>query len=324
MQKNLLFILFFLAFSMAAPASFSQEVESSDQIEETTPKKKNGKKKRRRKRKKKTKPPVEETLTQKEMGGEPSGGPKDEAESQDSRPDKRLAFGLGLYSPDIVPLEAHYFLSDYLGLRFFFAPPLTFNVSGEVPAISVASGSLVKVASGTSKVDMEVEYGPHLGAEAKLFPFAGSFFLAGGLSYRSLTINASGKADLYLCAANDLTCGIGSGTQLATDIEADATVKSSALLLRASLGWFWKLGPLYMSLTGIGVAVPMQASRDVDVKGRLTNSSVSEEQEEQVNTAIASLISQYEKDAEKVIEDGTKTFDTIILPIIGFSLGIVF
>ena len=239
----------------------------------------------------------------------------------------RFALGVGLNVPELLPIEAYAFFGRYFGVRLFYTPPLPFKIRVEMPSdvISVYQQALV-VANPDFEVRADATYGAHYGAEALVFPFGGSFFIAAGISHRRMRLIGDAQSPVLVCplleGAKEDPCSdpdnsIKTHTQLAAHVDAD----TEALLTRGALGWFWHVGRAGYFTLDIGMTHPSEIHRSVTIK---TGLDVPETDGEEIVGALAQVKSDREADLRDKAVKAMLPVEEKNLPILGIGAGIRF
>ena len=106
-----------------------------------------------------------------------------------------------------------------------------------------------------------------------------------------------------------------------TKLRVDVDARTSALLVRGMLGWFWHLSDFaYMTLQ-LGATKPTRVTRKVKVIATLDSPSDSDEE---VTGALAQVKAEREADLERKAIKEMRPVDEKLLPIVGLSAGIRF
>jgi hypothetical protein len=254
------------------------------------------------------------------------------AHSQDDFPKKvrpwykpRVALGVGLNVPEVLPIESYLFFGRYVALHFFATPVLPLKIRIEMPSDVISTKKGVGVATPDFTIHMKARYGPHYGAEALVFPFGGSFFIGAGASYRKLRLTGSAKTPILICslieAAKEPPCGDPNASlRTETELELQADATTSAVLMRGSIGWFWHVGSSAYVMFNGGIVRPTHIRRGVSV----TASVDSPGSDDDVNGALAQVKAEREADLESKALKEIHPFEEKPLPILGLSTGIRF
>lgn len=237
----------------------------------------------------------------------------------------RVALGVGLNFPELTPVEAYLLFGKWWGLRLFYSPPMPFNIRVEMPSDVLSSKNGVAVANPDFTIHMKAVYGPAYGAEVLGFPLGGSFFIAGGASYRKVELRGTARSPVLICsvaeAIKEPPCP-DPDARLTTDtkLQLDADAVTSAMLARASLGWFWHISSAgYLALVG-GATKPLHINRNVKV----TASVDSPGPDDNVNGALGEVKQEKEADLERKAIKAMQPVDQKVLPILGISAGVRF
>lgn len=238
----------------------------------------------------------------------------------------RSAIGVGLNFPELIPFEGYLFFGRYFGLRLFYTPPLPFNIRVEMPADVISTRRQVGVANPDFTIRLKATYGAHYGAEALVFPFGGSFFIATGVSHRSMRLIGDAKSPILVCslieAAKEPPCGDPAARiETQTELEIKADARTTALLTRASVGWFWDVGSWGYLMFNAGVTKPSHIRRNVKVEANLDQPSTVDEE---VSGALAQVKAEREADLAEKAKNEMRPVDQKMLPILGLAAGIRF
>ncbi len=236
----------------------------------------------------------------------------------------RFAVGAGLNVPELIPFEAYMLFGKYFAIRGFYTPILPFNVRIEMPADVISTKKGIGVANPDFTIRMKAEYGAHYGAEALIFPFGQSFFVAGGGSYRRMRLQGAAQSPILVCslieAAKDPPCADPATrieTQTELGISADAT--TTAMLARAAIGGFWHIGRYGYFMMNLGYTKPIKIRRDVDIETNVFGPSSSDQE---ITGAIAEVQSEREIELEKKALQEMRPVEEKPLPIFGIAAGI--
>jgi hypothetical protein len=237
----------------------------------------------------------------------------------------RAALGIGLNVPELVPVEGWLFFGRYVGLRFFYTPPMPFKIRIEMPSDVISTKNDVAVANPDFTIRMKAVYGAHYGAEALVFPWGGSFFLAGGLSHRRMHLTGEAKSPILVCslieAAKEPPCADPEARiETATQLEIKASVETTALLARASVGWFWHVGRTGYFMANAGATKPTHVRRTVHVTTAVDTPS----QDDSISDAVQQVKTERERDLEDKAVVAMRPVDQKALPILGIAAGIRF
>ncbi len=250
--------------------------------------------------------------------------PKKSGRSSSSWYIPRFAFGAGLNVPELVPFEAYALFGKYFAIRSFYTPILPFNVRIEMPADVISTKKGIGVANPDFTIRMKAEYGAHYGAEAMIFPFGQSFFIAGGGSYRRMRLQGAAQSPILVCslieAAKDPPCADPSTrlqTQTELGIAADAT--TTAILGRAAIGGFWHIGRYGYFMMNLGYTKPLRIRRDVDIETTVDGPSSTDQD---ISGAIAEVKSEREIELEKKALQEMRPVEEKPLPIFGIAAGV--
>ncbi len=238
----------------------------------------------------------------------------------------RMALGVGLSVPELLPIEGYFFFGKYAGLRLFYTPPMHFNIRVEMPADVVSTKKGVAVANPDFDIRFKATYGAHYGAEAMVFPFAGSFFLASGLSHRRMKLVGDAQSPVLVCsiieAAKDPPCGDPNASiRTRTELAIHADAETSALLARGAIGGFWNVGSFGYFMVNLGATKPVKVYRDVKVT---TDLDTPEAEDEEVKGALAQVKSEREADLDAKAVKAMRPVDEKLLPIFGIAAGVRF
>lgn len=236
----------------------------------------------------------------------------------------KVAFGGGLNLLEIVPLEVWLLSGDYLGLRLFYAPEYPFHARVEMPSDVISTKRGLGVANPDFTINLDIRYGPQYGFELVSFPFAGSFFVGGGISMRGMKVAGTTQSNILVCslieAAKDPPCGNPNARlETQTELRIEADLESQATLGRLVTGGFWHIGTSgYFTLT-VGMTSPMGIRRSSQIRASLDTAA---SKEPEITGALAEV--KEEKQAElsaKAIRE-MRPVDERLLPLLGFGVGV--
>ncbi len=238
----------------------------------------------------------------------------------------RVALGVGLNVPELLPVEGYFFFGRHFGVRLFYTPPIPFNIRVEMPSDVISTKKGIAVANPDFDIRMKATYGAHYGAEALYFPFGGSFFLASGVSHRRMRLVGDAKSPVLVCsiieAAKDPPCGDPNASiRTRTELGIKADAETTALLVRAAVGGFWNVGSFGYFMMNAGVTKPTHIERRVKVTTEL---DTPEEEDEEVKGALAQVKSEREADLHDKALAAMKPVEEKILPIFGIAAGVRF
>jgi hypothetical protein len=250
--------------------------------------------------------------------------PKKKSRTNSSWYIPRFAVGAGLNVPELIPFEAYMMFGKYFAIRSFYTPILPFNVRIEMPADVISTKKGIGVANPDFTIRMKAEYGAHYGAEAMIFPFGQSFFIAGGGSHRRMRLQGAAQSPILVCslieAAKDPPCA-DPNTRLQTQTElgiaADAT--TTAILGRAAIGGFWHIGRYGYFMMNMGYSKPLRIRRDVDIETTVDGPSSSDQD---ISGAIAEVKNEREIELEKKAMQEMRPVEEKPLPIFGIAAGV--
>lgn len=240
----------------------------------------------------------------------------------------RAALGVGLNVPELLPFEGWLFFGRHVALRAFYTPELPFNIRIEMPSDVISTKKGVGVANPEFTIRLKAYYGPHYGLEGLAFPFGGSFFVGGGAAYRAMRLVGSAKSAILVCSifevAKEPPCpDPAASLRPDTKLQLDADARTSAILLRGMLGWFWDVGDWgYLSLQA-GATRPTQIRRKVSVVATLDTPGSAEEDQD-ITGALAQVKAEREAELERKAIKEMRPVDTKLLPILGLSAGVRF
>ncbi len=238
----------------------------------------------------------------------------------------RTALGVGLNVPELVPIEGYFFFGKYAGLRLFYAPPMRFNIRVEMPSDVISAKKGVVVANPDFEVRFKATYGAHYGAEAMVFPFAGSFFLSSGLSHRRMKLVGDAHSPVLVCsliegAKEDPCSDPAASIRTRTELRVHADAETTALLARGAIGGFWNVGSFGYFMVNLGASKPLKVYRDVTVTTEL---DTPQEEEEEVKGALAQVKSEREDELNEKAVKAMRPVDEKLLPIFGIAAGVRF
>lgn len=264
-------------------------------------------------------------LDQDEERQPPAEKPKPKKNKTKKKDDVHTAaVGLGLMSPEVLPVELTYYLSKMVYVRGFAAPPLPTTINVHVPSIEVQALGQYSLVTDATDVPFHVQYGPQGGVDLGVFPMEGSFFFFTGLSWRSISLSAAAQAPLKVvkksASLGNVTSSDGGSSVM---IDLDGTATTSSYLARLGLGWQWFFGNAYFTVNAIGLAVPFGTTRSAHVDGSVST-SFPPLIDAYVKTAMKQAIAQTDAAAEDEVLAEMKGLDVIPFPIIGIAAGFAF
>ena len=238
----------------------------------------------------------------------------------------QLSLGLGAAFPDVAPVDVGLIFGKWFRLRMFWAPPVPFRIRVEMPSDVISTNNSIGVANPDFLINLKAVWGPSLGAEALVFPFGGSFFIAGGVSHRELTIRGSASSPILICslaeAAQDPPCGRSDAALVTrTKLGVSADARSSALLLRTSLGGFWEFPGGFYLTSWLGTAKPTRVRRSVKADAKVESPAGDNDD---INTALAAVRTEKARELEEKAKDEIAPHDQKRMLLLGVGMGWVF
>jgi hypothetical protein len=233
---------------------------------------------------------------------------------------KTLAIGASLNSPEIVALEGIFSFSRSWALKFFVAPPLTFGLSIDLPALDIAGNNNFKVQTVPQSVPVDLVYGPHIGSELLLYPFDSAFFVSAGVSYRTVNATMDDDLPIRVCSSTSTVCSSDSASR--ASLRMESKIETTAMSARAAVGWHWKFRNWYLSLP-IGFVVPVVTNRSAQVDSHLST-DLAPSIDAFVRSALKSVQDEEEEAAESQIKAELELYDTLPLPMFGLAIGLQF
>lgn len=236
----------------------------------------------------------------------------------------KVALGSGLNFPEIIPLEATLLFGDYVGLRFFGAPAVPFKARVEMPSDVISTKKGLGVANPDFTINLDARYGPQMGFEAMIFPGGSSFYLAGGLSTRTMSLSGKAQSRILVCslieAAKEPPCGNPDARiETLTELKIDADVSSSATLARGAVGGFWHIGEVgYLNFI-MGITSPLGLRRTSRVVATIDTPA---QEDNEITGALAEIKKEKEVDLEKKALREMHPVDERILPLVGLTMGV--
>lgn len=238
----------------------------------------------------------------------------------------KFSFGLGANLPEIFPFESHIFLGPYVALRLFYTPPLPKKIRVEMPSDVISAKNGLAVVNPDITIPLELTYGPHYGIEGYIFPFGGSFFVGGGVSFRKIRLKGDAKSPIKLCsvieALKEPPCGnddTAITTKLQLELSADAV--TSASLVRTAAGWYWLVGDSFYFTTSFGLARPTGIKRSMTVVASVDAPGAASEV---LEDALVAYKKEKEAEMEQKALKEIQPVEERILPILGVSFGLRF
>ncbi len=236
----------------------------------------------------------------------------------------KVTLGTGLNFPEIIPIEATLLFGDHWGLRFFWSPPLPFKARVDMPSDVISTKKGLGVANPEFTINLDARYGPQMGFETMVFPGGGSFYMAGGLSTRSMTLAGVAQSRVLVCslieAAKDPPCGNPDARlETQTELKIKAEVSSTATLARAAVGSFWHIGEVGYLNFMLGFTSPLGVKRSSNVVATLETPALADSE---ITGALAEIKKEKEVDLEKKALRELRPVDERILPLIGLTMGV--
>ncbi len=226
----------------------------------------------------------------------------------------RFGFGAGINLPDLFPFELWGRMNSWLGGRVFFAPAFAFDVRIELPRDQISSKNGILIENPAMNIHLDGVYGPHYGGEIWAYPWAGTFYVGAGLSYRKLTLEGVAKAPLLITFA-DLSF------ETNTKFGVDAFAETEGILARFDCGWMFEMRGWYVHLGPFGIAIPKRLERTVRATG-IVDSPGAEDEE------LVGALAQFRNEKESELHDKAlkeiRPAESMALPIASVSIGIVF
>ncbi len=223
------------------------------------------------------------------------------------------SLGLGFILLDYFPLEITKRWNDFIKTKIYYGFALPFKVSVEYSRGVLANEGNVSIENPDLNVDFTGQFGPQVGVDIQIHPFAGSFFLALGYGYRKLTLK--GQLTSYLI----LTSSSGSiNTNSEIDIQASAWVKQR--IARVYVGWQWQIlsGLGYLTVP-LGFSFPVTGSSSLTMKANLINPKATTPVE---NVILEKAEREFESDLEEQTRKDVQAVEILSTPIIGIVVGI--
>ena len=240
----------------------------------------------------------------------------------------RAALGVGLNVPELVPVEAWLFFGKYFAIRGFYAPQLPFNIRVEMPSDVISTKKGVGVANPDFTINLKAHYGPHYGLEAMVFPFGGSFFIGGGAAHRTMRLVGSAKSSILICSlievAKEPPCpDPDARLHPDTKLQVAADARTTALLVRGAIGFFWDVSDWAYFTLQAGATRPSQIRRRVKVTTGLDFPN-GDGADDDITGALALVKTEREAELERKAIKEMRPVDSKLLPILGLSTGIRF
>lgn len=229
---------------------------------------------------------------------------------------RRRAFsiGAGLNFPDIFPIESHWLISRKWAVTGFVVPKIPFNIRVEMPSDQISSKDGVIIEHPAFNVNFKAEYGPQIGIGTKFFPTARSFYLLGGLSYRSLSLDGSVSSSLILRTE----AAPGFETNSIFNIFAKST--TTQYVGRFGVGFHWRiLNRGYIDLNLVGATLPASSKSNAQVSANVTNPKAPTQEE---GEALKEFKAEKETEMEEKAIKSLDPLDRQVLPLIGLTIGI--
>lgn len=236
------------------------------------------------------------------------------------------AAAVNLAFPDLLPLDFFYFPNKQWAVRFYLTPPLLLGAKLLMDADSTTLNSRLKVATPEAEVDLKIRYGPAFGMDALFFPWQGSLYAFGGLSYRRLQVKAQDSEPLYVCfVVAEIPCDQShSFLTSSSSINVDAEYTSTSIAARAGAGWIWRLpGRLFLNFAA-GLTKPIITKRSVSVVVSTDDTAKAEGADPGVKDGLNNLKSRKESQLEAKAVSIAQQFDQSLLPILSVGLGYSF
>ncbi len=241
----------------------------------------------------------------------------------------RVSVGGGANIPDLVPLELMLSFGRFSALRFFYGPPIPFNVLVEMPSDITGKPTKTGLAIAYPATDIKLKavYGPHYGVEFIGFPMGGTFFVSLGASLREFSVKGKAQSPFYGCsvteAAKEPPCGNPElRIQTRTELVLGADTKSYSTLLRSAFGWRWPILEQGYVMVTFGIAKPLKTKRSMDIEASLETPGTT--MDEELSDSLLELKVAKEREMEEKALTEMKPFDEKTLPIIGVTGGMRF
>lgn len=228
-----------------------------------------------------------------------------------------LVFGV----PEAVGIEGIIPGGRHALARFFVTPPvpLVLHIKDYVDAVVLKSDRAIVTAP--TNADVQISWGPQLGAEWMYFLSAwgeeGLFFF-GGASYRHLTAKTSVSSRLLLCGSNpNVPCDEGHNVYSSNSTyDADVSYKSDSLLGRAGVGILKNIGDSWTAIGYLGFVVPAITLRSAKTDTTPNHGTEAADVDPYISEGLQLLSSRDNQPVEDVASGKLHEYDSKILPIV--------
>jgi hypothetical protein len=106
-----------------------------------------------------------------------------------------------------------------------------------------------------------------------------------------------------------------------TELALDADVTTTAMLVRAGLGWFWHVGDFGYIMFNAGASKPTSIKRNVKVEANMVTPAGTDAE---VSGALAQVKAEREADLESKAVREMRPVEEKLLPILGLAAGVRF
>ena len=226
-------------------------------------------------------------------------------------------FSMGANFPDMFPLAAHIQYKRSFDLRLFVSPSMPFKVHVEMPddTIKTTKGSPVVIRTPPMTVNFDAVYGPQYGLETYYYPFDGTFFIALGASFRSLSLKGSVESNVNITT----TDGSYTGDSY-TSLWLAANAQTSQSVMRGLLGWRWPVYNDGFFSFLLGYTMPYHHHSQITIDSELHTGYPNID--DTINSALADLKHQKEADMESQSLKAMRPVERLALPLIGVEMGV--
>lgn len=164
---------------------------------------------------------------------------------------------------------------------------------------------------------VDIDFGPHAGLTAEVFPFQGSFFLALGLKRRIVTIRSHAESQLIFVDPQGQTL-----SNSVIDAAISSRTQQTLLEMRLGQQLRWREDRFFLSWF-LGLTQPTSAGSHIETQLSVRNPAASDPDE-----VLAENIAVAEREQEKNLRDkayrSLRDFERMTLPLLGLEVGVSF
>ncbi len=234
--------------------------------------------------------------------------------SDDQANDVHIDLGFKFALPEGSGLELQIQPSPYwaVSVHGMFAPKIKVNYS--IPSKFLLSESAYAIEQPNLSLPIDVAFGPHYGAGLSIFPFQGTFYLAGALQRRVISLSSSAESPVNF---------LNSETRIESNsvLYAEAKTHTSQTIAKFEFGQRvpFAFEKMYFSwFAGISAPVASQSNQFVNIE--LRNSKATNPSEGVADNFQDKEVFEEAK-AENELSKMLKDLEHLILPTAGISIG---